>query len=54
MNGLDILLILLITTVVILALRKIHRDKKNGTGCLGCGSNCSSCGMGCSRKKHRK
>ena len=52
MNGLDILLILLITSAVILALRKIHRDRKNGTGCPGCRGNCSSCGMGCPRKEH--
>ena len=51
MNGLDIILTILITAVVILALRKIHKDRKNGTSCLGCGGNCSSCSMGCPQQK---
>ncbi len=54
MNILDIFLILLIALVFFLALRKIHRDRKNGRSCLGCGGNCNSCGLDCRQQKKKE
>ena len=49
MNGLDILLLLLIGAAVLLALRKIRSDRRNGKSCLSCGGSCAGC-----RKKKKK
>ena len=48
MNALDIILLLLMAAVIILAIRQIRADRRNGKSCLGCGGNCSSCGINCS------
>ena len=48
MNGLDILLLLLIGAAVLLALRKIRSDRRNGKSCLSCGGSCAGSCAGCS------
>ncbi len=54
MNGIDILLTAVIAAVVILAVRKMYKDRKNGKLCScgesGCDGNCGSCGAGCARR----
>ena len=51
MNALDILLLVLIAAAVVLALRKIHRDRRSGKGCLSCGGDCAGCSLACGQKK---
>lgn len=44
-NHADIILIAILSIVVILAIKKIIKTKKNG-GCIsGCGGNCDCCSM---------
>ena len=50
MNLIDYLLLLLIAGAVILALRKIHKDRKNGKSCSCGSSSCSGSCAGCSAK----
>ena len=45
MNGWDILLLILVFAALMLAVRKVHRDRKNGKGCLSCGGNCAGCSL---------
>ena len=53
MNVWDILLLALIAGAVVLAVCKIHRDRKKGKGCLSCGGNCSGCGLACGQGEKR-
>ena len=46
MNGVDIILIVLLSAVLILAVRRCIRNKKHGR--TSCGGNCASC-SGCGR-----
>jgi len=43
MNLVDIVLVIVIVFFVFLALRKISRDRKNGSCCSGGCSQCSGC-----------
>ncbi|MBQ9249149.1 MAG: FeoB-associated Cys-rich membrane protein [Oscillospiraceae bacterium] len=54
MNTLDILLLVLIAAAVVLAIRKIRSDRRNGKGCLSCGGNCAGCGLDCHARKERE
>lgn len=36
-----------IVAVCALAVYSLHKDKKNGKTCSGCGGNCSGCHGGC-------
>lgn len=38
-----ILVALVVFGCVLLAMRSIHRDKKNGKACSGCAGGCSGC-----------
>ena len=40
-----ILLLILVFAALMLAVRKVHRDRKNGKGCLSCGGNCAGCSL---------
>lgn len=43
-NIADIIVVTMITAGVILALMKMHQDKKTGKSCCGCSSgSCASC-----------
>ena len=50
MNGLDILLLLLIGAAVLLALRKIRSDRRNGKSCLSCGGSYAGCSVNCRKR----
>ncbi len=54
MNGLDILLLFLIITAMLLALRRIRSDRRKGKGCLSCGGSCGGCGLNCSSRTEEK
>ena len=43
MNALDVFLIIVLAAVFVLAIIKIHKDRKNGKGCLSCGGSCAGC-----------
>lgn len=47
MNTVDFILIAGLVLVIVLAMKKVLRDRKNGRSCCGSGSDCSSCGCGC-------
>lgn len=50
MTMLDLLLAAAVVVVVALAVRSLHRAKKNGTGCCG---SCAGCAQkGCCSAKH--
>ena len=51
MNPWDIVLAAVIVLIVVLAIRKIHIDRKRGNGCLGCGGDCAGCSQSCSEKR---
>ena len=51
MNVLDVFLLILHAVAVVLAVRKIHTDRKMGKGCLSCGGNCRGCNLNCAHKK---
>lgn len=42
-----ILIGLAVLILVLLAVRSIWRDKKQGKSCAGCGGGCSGCGGSC-------
>ena len=47
MNPIDILLIVLLAAALLLAVRKVIRDKKHGRSCCG---SCDAC-CGCRKKR---
>jgi hypothetical protein len=54
MNTADLVILAVLAIVVVFALRRIVKMRKNGCSCCssgcGCTGNCASCGMGCSHK----
>ncbi len=48
MSALDYLLLVLLAAVIVLAIRKIHSDRRQGKGC---GGNCAGCMLDCEKKK---
>ena len=54
MNTLDMILLALIAAAVVLAIRKIRSDRRQGKGCLSCGGNCAGCGMDCGQRKEQE
>lgn len=49
----NIVIVALLVLIVILALRKIIKDRKNGVLC-SCGGNCAGCAGGCRTAKTEK
>ena len=43
MNAVDVFLIIVLAAIFVLAIIKIHKDRRNGKGCLSCGGSCAGC-----------
>lgn len=56
MNVMDILLLAVIAAGVVLVVRKMIRDKKEGKSCCGCscGGSCGSSHCGCGEQEEKR